>query len=139
MSDVQSYVFDLQRVTDFFDRWNVDWKATGDFGVNNKFQIVLSSYAPNNIEECLDNGRLSSDVTVAYVKDCRLDWINEVMTIANTVTFNIGDDISPLKAVFIRNKASKVVLGYSINTHHFEVTNKVIFSAGTILWSIRDG
>ena len=134
MSEVQSYIFDFQRVGDFFERWNVDFKATGDFGVSNKFEIVLASYSPNSIGDCLENGRLSSDVTIPTngVQNCTLNWQDEVMSIANDVTFNFGTAIVPIKAVFIRNKASEVVLGYSINIRAFEVTNQVVFGKDTI-------
>lgn len=140
MSEEQSYTFDFQRVSDFFDRWNVNFKTVGDFGVANKFQICLCSYAPNNIGQCLYNGMIdTSQVTVHSSVDCQLDWVNEEIVLNGDVTFNLSTSIVPVKAVFIRHKASGVVLGYCIDLNAIEVTNKVIFDDGTIFWSIKDG
>ena len=50
-----------------------------------------------------------------------------------------GDDIFSLKAVFIRNKNTGFVMGYSINNTAFEITNVVKLEKDTILWSITDG
>ena len=138
----QSYVFDFNRVDDFFDRWNVDFKTVGDFGVANRFEIVILKYAPSNISECLSNGRLSSEIDTQSNRvkmDCTLKWSNEEITIANDVDFNLSTNVVPVKAIFIRHKSSGVVLGYSINISSFEVTNHMIFEKDTILWSIRNG
>ena len=138
----QSYVFDFNRVDDFFDRWNVDFKTVGDFGVANRFEIVILKYAPTNINECLSNGRLTSEIDTQSNRvkmDCTLKWSNEEITIANDVDFNLSTNIVPVKAIFIRHKSSEVVLGYSINISSFEVTNHMIFEKDTILWSIRNG
>lgn len=140
MSEEQSYTFDFQRVSDFFDRWNVNFKTTSDFGVANKFQICLCSYAPDTIEQCLTGGVIDiSQVSDIRSQDCRLDWVNEEIVLNGDVTFNLSTSIVPIKAVFIRHKASGVVLGYCIDLNAIEVTNKVIFDDGTIFWSIKDG
>lgn len=140
MADDFSYVFDFQRVDDFFDRWNVNFKTTGDFDVANKFQITLCSYSSDNISDCLIGGVIdTSNVTIYSSQDCTLNWSNEEVSLGADVTFNLSTNIVPCKALFIRHKASGVVLGYCINGVAFDITNTLKFSKDTILWSIKDG
>lgn len=139
MTDLQSYTFDFQRVSDFFDRWNVSFKTNGDFNENNKFEVVFCNYAYDDISKMLtSSGTLNSGANVYATQNCRLNWTDETITIGGNVTFDLGTSIVPLKALFIRHKKSGVVLGYSININDFEVTNQLVISSGTILWSIRD-
>ena len=139
MTDVQSYIYDFQRVPRFFDDFNIKFKVIDMDGASSNFQIVYCTYAPNNIDDCLaSDGKLSSDVTVQQAVDCKLKWEDDTIYLKDNTTWNIGDSIYPLKAVFIRDKATQYVLGYCINITSFEVTNKIIFDDGTILWSITD-
>lgn len=134
-----SYLFDFRRVSDFFSQWNVKFHTMEMNGGAN-FELVLSSYCPDNIEDCLSsNGSLNSDVTVSRTANLGLNWSNDTVTVANDVTFTIGNTTEPLKAIFIRHKSSKYVMGYSINMNSFTITNKVVFDKDTIIWSIHDG
>lgn len=135
-----SYLFDFRRVSDFFSQWNVKFRTMEMNGGAN-FEIVLASFSPSNIGDCLTNNGIldTSQVTGTKVANLGLKWEDETITIANDVIFNLGTEIMPLKAVFIRNKTSKYVMGYSINQNSVSITNQVIFDKGTILWGIHDG
>ena len=138
MSEEQSFLFDFQRSPTFLDNMNVKFHLL-EMNSSNNFQVVFSTYAPTNIQDCLSSdGTLNSDVTIQESLDCCLKWENDIISIRNDVTWNIGDAYYPLKAVFIRNKSNGYVMGYSINITSFEVTNEVIFEEDTILWSFRD-
>lgn len=136
----QSFLFDFTRTDNFFDEWNNSF-LTSEMSGGNNFQLVFCTDTPNNIKDCLTNGRLNSDVTIATggVVDCGLTWNNETISLTNDATFNIGDEEVTLKAVFLRHKQTGYVLYYSININAFDVTNEVIFDEGTIFLSIHDG
>ena len=51
-------------------------------------------------------------------------------------TDQIGERNIPLKAIFLRDKASKYVMGYSINMVAFTVTNVVVFDEDVIFWDV---
>jgi len=138
MSEVQSYLFDFQRVPLFFDNWNNQF-TVAEMNASSNFQFVFSDYCPTNIEDCLSSGVLSDDVNVLATVDCSLKWENEIISVRSDATWNISTSVYPLKAVFLRCKRTGFVLGYCINVNSFEVTNKVKIEGGTILWSIEDG
>jgi len=140
MSEIQSYLFDFTEVDDFFDNWNVKFSTT-DMDGSNKFQLVLASYSPTNISECLNaNGTLNTtNVTGTRVLDCGLIWNNRTIKLAFDVDFNIGNSIVPLKAVFLRHKSTGYVMGYSININSFNITNHLIYDADSIFYSIAKG
>ncbi len=137
MSEVQSFLFDFKRVEDFWEMWNIKFPIS-EMGSSNKFQLVFCTDSPNNIEDCLTNGSLNSNVTIYTSKDCTLEWSNHTISIKDDVTWNIGDYEVTLKAVFLRNKATGYVMGYNINIDNFDITNKLVFDGGTLLWSIHD-
>ena len=104
------------------------------------FQLVFSSYCPSSIGECVNgDGALNSSVTLTKVSDCGLKWQDEIIKLSADVTWSIGDDIVPLKAVFLRDKNSGFVLGYSINNTPFEITNQLKLNKDLIFWSITNG
>ena len=139
MADVQSYIVDFKRVDSFFDEWNLKFKVA-DMNATNKFEVVVSSYSPNNIEECLNNdGTLSNTVTGTYVENLALTWADNVIRVAFDVTFSFGDNVVPLKSLFIRDKVTGYVMGYSIFMNTFNVSNQMVLDANTILWSIENG
>ena len=135
-----SYLFDFRRVSDFFSQWNVKFHTMEMNGGAN-FELVLAPYSPSNIEDCLtSNGSLdTTQVTGIKTANLGLNWSDDTVTIANDVTFTLGNETIPLKAIFIRHKGSGYVMGYSINQNSVSVTNKVIFDKDTIVWSIHDG
>ena len=157
----QSYNFDFSRVDDFFENFNIKflvsdmnkYDASGDLvgTAQSDFQLVLASYCPTNISDCLDsNGKLdTSAVTIAkdssnndLIEDIGLDWIKDAngdgsIELTSACTFTIGDVNVPLKGVFLRTKDSnKYVMGYSISPVAFSVTNKVVFDEDVIFWNI---
>ena len=138
----QSFLVDWSRVKNFWRAWNEEFTVQEMNGANN-FQLVFSSYTPNNIDDCLTNsGTLTQDVlATSTVIDCGLTWDdNGIISISNNVTWNIGNEtIIPLKAIFLRKKENGFVLGYSINQTSFDVTNKVIVDKDTIIWSFHSG
>lgn len=139
MTEIQSYIFDFKRVKDFFEQWNIKFKVSEMNGANN-FELVLASYSPSNIDECLtSNGTLNANVTDTIVANLGLVWSNYEIRVANNVTFTIGDSTVPIKSVFVRHKNSGYVMGYCINQNAFNVTNQVIFDKDTIIWAIFDG
>lgn len=139
----QSFPFDFQRTPNFFSRFNIDFHLSDmSTSAGNRFEFVFASYSPNNIEECL-NGNLidTSMVTVATTVNAGLNWNNEeeIISIASDVVWNIGANNLPLQSVFLRDKDTKFVMGYSIHPNPFNVTNQVIIEEDTILWSFIDG
>lgn len=139
--EVFSYIFDFSTSPTFFERWNYDFKVEEMKQDANNFEVVYCTHAPENINDCLTGGVLNDNVTIAEDGVCNLNlkYEDRVISVRNDSIFNIGDYIIPLKAVFIRNKSSGFVMGYSINNTSFEVTNEVIIEANTILWSLVDG
>lgn len=146
MSDIQSVPFDFQSVDDFLDEWNLQFRLNDMTNTANKFQLVLASYCPDNINQCLTNGQLNSNVTIAtisgtaQIKDCPLVWDtvnNEIRSGTADVTFNLSTNTFPLKAIFLRTYAG-YVMGYSITSTPIKVTNEVILEANTILWSVAN-
>ena len=134
----QSYLFDFYRVDTFFEQFNKKFDVSDMDGTNN-FEIVVSSYSPNNINECLNNnGTLNTSVvTGTYVQNLPLLWANNTVKVAFDVTFNFGTSVVPLKSLFIRDKTTGYVMGYSIFMTTFNVTNQLVLDADTILWSIE--
>ena len=134
----QSYLFDFYRVDTFFEQFNKKFDVSDMDGTNN-FEIVVSSYSPNNISECLNNdGTLNTTVvTGTYVQNLPLLWANNTVKVAFDVTFDFSTNIVPLKSLFIRDKSTGYVMGYSIFMNTFNVTNQMVFDADTILWSIE--
>ena len=134
----QSYLFDFYRVDTFFEQFNKKFDVSDMDGTNN-FEIVVSSYSPNNISECLNNdGTLNTSVvTGTTVQNLPLLWANNTVKVAFDVTFDFSTNIVPLKSLFIRDKTTGYVMGYSIFMNTFNVTNQMVFDADTILWSIE--
>ena len=114
-------------------------------GNTSNFEFVMASNCPNNISQCVDgNNVLNNQVTVFNTATGGLKFEEDddgvgICRIANNVTFNIGDGITPLKAIFIRDANTKSVFMYCINITPFNVTNSFIFNKDTILFSIRRG
>ena len=134
----QSYLFDFNRVDTFFEEFNKKFNLSDMDGTNN-FEIVVSSYSPSNISECLNaNGTLNTSVvTGTTAQNLPLLWTNNTIKVAFDVTFNFGTNIVPLKSLFIRDKTTGYVMGYSIFMNTFNVTNQMVFDADTDLWSIE--
>lgn len=136
----QSFMVDWSRVPDFFTYWNKLYDVSAMNGTVGNFEIVFSSYAPDNIQDCLAGTLLNEDVVITHRADCGLEWdSNGIVSIFTDVIWNVGDEIIPLKAIFLRNKANGVVMGYSINQTSFDITNQVILDGGTVLWSFHTG
>ena len=137
----QSYIFDFHRSPRFFYEWNNSFKVVDMQSTTANFQIVYCSQAPTNIEDCLvNNSTLDTNaVTILQSVDVNLVFNDGVISVGADATWNIGDTVQDLKAVFIRHKNTGFVMGYSINTVAFEVTNKIKLEKDTILWSIVDG
>lgn len=136
----QSFMVDWSRVPDFFTYWNKLYDVSAMNGTVGNFEIVFSSYAPDNIQDCLAGTLLNEDVVITHREDCGLEWdTNGIVSIFTDVIWNVGDEIIPLKAIFLRNKANGVVMGYSINQTSFDITNQVILDGGTVLWSFHTG
>lgn len=142
--ELQSYIFDFSRVDSFYENMNLSFAIANMDGSAN-FEFVLSEHSPNNIEECLDSdGVLNTDVDEAMVEDAKLMWNNNDdgtnnITLDEEVLFDIGNDILQMKSLFVRDKTSGYVLGFSINVNTVSVTNKLIFEEDTILWTVSDG
>jgi len=140
MADLyEGYIFDFQRSPRFFTDWNVNFKISNMGVDSNNFQIVFCDVAPTNINDCLDGYQLDADkINIMAVVDCSLNYKDEIISVRNDAVWNIGTDVESLKAIFIRDKLTGFVMGYSINNIPFEVTNEVLLEKDTILWSIQD-
>ena len=143
----QSYLFNFSRIDTFYENININFNIADMTGAENKFEFVLSSYSYDNIEECIDsNGELKSEVITDenYIVDCPLNWNNNddgtnTITLASDVEWDFGDEIVPVKAVFLRDATTGYVMGFSINMQPITVTNTLTFNEDTILWTVTDG
>lgn len=136
-----SILIDWSRVPTFWRDWNVNFKVDAMNGTTSNFKMVFVSFAYDTIDECLSGGHLKPEVLagVSETIPCGLLWDdNGIIKVSDAVTWNIGDDIIPLKAIFLTT-SDDYVIGYSINNTSFEVTNKVMIDKDTILWSITTG
>lgn len=134
----QSFIFDWSRVSDFWNQWNKKFQVSAMNGANN-FQLVVASYCGENIDDCIFNGILLPTVTVATTLDCGLVFDGETIRLSDTVQWTLNTTVSPVKAIFLRDKQTGYVLGYSIANTSFEVTNKLLFDKDMIFWSFEDG
>ena len=140
MSEI-TYIFDFKRTPTFWDNFNLSFLLTDMDGSSENFNFVFCSTAPSNIDECLDvDGSLdSSKVTVTETVDCALLWENSCISVGSDATYTIGGVRVPLKAIFLTDETTGFVMGYSINSNSFEVTNEVQFDEGTVLFTLYDG
>lgn len=139
MAEFQSYIFDFQRVPRFFKDWNVNFKVDDMQKTDNLFQIVFCDIAPDNLVDCLNGTVLNGNVNIVGTCDISLNYDNDVISVRNDATWTIGENIKQIKAIFVRVKSTGYVMGYSINTTAFDVTNEVVIEKDTILWSIVNG
>ena len=142
MSEAKSYLWDFTSTPHFFSAWNDKFEtvemtpSAGDL-----YEFCFSDYAESNINDCLNsNGTIdTTKVHILATVNANLVW-NEnlnIIQVGANATWNIGDVIHPVKAVFLRRKSNGYVLGYCIHINSFNVTNKVIIPKDTILWSIQ--
>lgn len=137
MSVSESIFIDFTRSPSFFDRWNVDFNLTL---VGNNYEFVFADYCPNNISECLDGNVLDSEmVHTITTQSVNLKWESsdnvQTVSIDGETVWNIGDTHYNLKGIFLRDKTTLTVIGYSIFPNGVDVTNKVIFDDGLLIWS----
>ena len=156
----QSYLFDFARVDNFIENINVAfffeemWTVIGIDSSGNKtyptgqsvedsFELLFVEYGGDNISDYLDSDGLldTTKVTGVHIEDCGLDWYNQgegeaTFEIHDDVTFDIGEVNIPIKAVFLRNKSTQYIMGYSINMSPFTVTNEVVFDDDVIFWDV---
>lgn len=132
-----SHLFDWSKTPQFVDKFNKGFDLVSMNGSSNNFQLVISSFCPSDIDDCLtSNGTLNNDVTQTQTLDCALKWQDNTIKLGNNVTWNIGTSIVPIKAIFLKDKNTGFVLGYSINTTAFDVTNQLKFNKDIVFWSI---
>ncbi len=145
----QSYIFDFSRTPTFFEHFNIDFKLADMDSTTANFEMAIVKYGGDNIDEYLDSedGTLDTDTIGSeniLVEDCKLSFEADSMgditiRLAENVTFDIYDTLGdvniPLKAIFLRDKETGYVMGYSINLVSFNVTNAVVFDENLIFWN----
>ena len=147
----QSLIFDFHSVDDFKENLNVKFSLTEDMthleggeyvtpsSASTKFNIIISSYSSNEPSDCINsNGTLNTNnVVETETLSCGLTWDGTFIKVTDDVSVSLSEgEILPVKSVFVTNDDTGYVMGYSINTNPFEVTNEVKFEEGTIFWSI---
>ena len=154
----QSYLFDFSRVDSFFENINIAffidemYKVTGydtetgeyeyeDDTIGSNFELVICEHGEDNIESYLDSDGFLTVTDHIRVEECGLDYYNRgygssTIELHGDVTFDIGDVNVPIKAIFLRSISTGYVMGYSINTRPFQVTNEVVFDDDVIFWDI---
>jgi len=159
----QSYLFDFTRTDDFFENFNINFKLEDMFKVTGydsetqaytyeddtigaNYELAIILYGDDNFSMYLDTTSSYSKVKSnlmenAMVEDVSLDWYNRgdgeaTIELHGSVTFEIGDDNVPIKAVVLQDKTTKCVLGYSINMKPFSATNQIVFDDDVIFWDI---
>ena len=150
MASEQSFILDFTRSPSFFQNFNKEFDLDCmDGTVDGSFQLIIASYSPDNILDCLDeDGHLNEDVTVGVdedgndlIENIGLVWTPDsygdgTIGLSDDVTFDIGDINTQIKAVFLIN-SDGYVMGYSINMVAIPVTNEVVFDEDVIFWDIR--
>lgn len=141
----QSYIFDFSRTPTFFEHFNIDFNLADMDSTTANFEMAIVKYGGDNISEYLDSedGTLDTDTIGSeniLVEDCILSFESDSMgditiRLAEAVSFDIGDVNIPLKAIFLRDKVTGYVMGYSINLVPFNVTNAVVFDENLIFWN----
>ena len=132
-----SFIFDWHRPSDFWNQWNKKFKVEEMNGADN-FEIVLASHCSDNIDDCLtDSGTIdTNNVTVLRTMPCGLLFEDNMIKLSDDIyTHTVQGEIYTLKAIFLRNRVSGYVVGYSIALGTFEYTNLFVFDEGTIFWS----
>lgn len=138
--EVYSYLFDFHISPLFFENgWNDRFTVNAMKQNANNFEVVYCTHAPININECLTGGVLNNNVTVHSSVPLNLKYEDGVISVRADSTFNIGNNVIPLKAVFIRDANTKFVLGYDIHNTAFDVTNQILLAKDTIIWSLTNG
>ena len=147
----QSYSFDFARVPSFMENFNIAffidemYKTVDGTLVNegeNAYELVWVSYGYDNIQDYLDEfGNLKDDVTIYDSVECTLEWIQDefgdaTVGLYDEVSFDIGDENVPLKALFLRDASTGYVMGYCINIYPFYVTNEAVFDGDIVFWDI---
>ena len=148
----QSYIFDFSRVPTFFEHMNacsgeIGFKLSDMDGTSENFQIVLVQSGGDNISDYLDSdGLLDVDAIgsseIEEPVDCILLWDADEfgdaqIKLGAEVRIPIGQDRTmPLKAIFLQDKETSYVMGYSINMVAIPVTNVVVFDEDVIFWDI---
>lgn len=138
MTDERSFLFDFVRTDYFFDQLNNLYHLRDMDGSSGKFKIVIAHYGGDNLSDYLTNQySLNVSSSNSTSQSAKLRWSDECIKLDADVTFNIGNDVKPIKAIFLCTN-DDVVIGYCINMTKFSVTNQVKFDKDTIFWSIRD-
>lgn len=137
-----SFLVDWSKGYQFWENWNKKFDVDNMNGTVGNFKLYFSSYAYENFDDCIDaSGHLVSTVIQqSHAEDCGLIWNNgeSSIRISENVTWNIGDSVVPLKAIFLTD-VHGYVLGYSINTNSYDVTNQLIIDEGSYLWTFHEG
>ena len=151
MADYSSYIFDLTRV----NRFMRDINRNGCFltddmnGTDLNYKFVLATSTPSkNINDCLDSdGSLKDTVTLYSSGDdglCSLLYSDGVggdatLSIAsNSVSFDLGDDVIYIEALFLVDANTGYVVAYCILNSLISITNVVVLPTTGVLWSIRN-
>lgn len=141
MSEAKSYLWDFTSTPQFFSAWNDKFETVEMTpSLSGLYEFCFSDYAESNINDCLNGTTIdTTKVHIIASVDANLIWDGNlnIIKVGDNVTWNIGDVIHPIKAVFLRRKSNGYVLGYCIHNNSFNVTNKVIIPKDTILWSIQ--
>ena len=141
---MQSYIYDFEKSPTFFKKLNKEFDIECT-GVNCFYIVLVDDICQDNIEDCInsDGQLLYDDVTHTKKASCVLKY-NDIdkdtaqIVLDGDVTFNLGANMFPLKGAFLVND-NGYVLGYSIETTSFNVTNQMIFEDGLIFWDITEG
>lgn len=140
--EAKSYPFDFITTPLFIDNFNISYHKS-DFDGTNKFQMVISTVCPDNIEECINSsGALDTDVvTIDAVTNIALilddeDKYDTCISIANTVTMNLPTDVD-VKGVFLRRNSSPYFVLFAMVNENPVRTNKIIFEEGNELLKVQ--
>ena len=140
MTETQSYPFDLILVPNAIKKYNVSY-SDSDFDGTNKWQLVISTICPDNIEDCLNNNGLlngsvnnvaNADIGIELVEQ---DATNSHVKIKNNVTITLNDDID-VKGIFLRKKSNNYVLMAMINQTPMRFCEKIMFEKDNILFQL---
>ena len=139
----ESFYIDWSKGYSFWRFWNKMFDVELMNGTVGNFRIYFSSYSPENFEDCIvGRGELDPSIIMqSQGVNCGLIWDNDESSIriSSDVVWNIGNEIVPLKSIFLVNTSNKYVLGYSINTNSFDVTNQLVIDGGSYLWTFHEG
>jgi len=140
MTETISVPLDLIPTPLFRKKYNVSY-SDSDFDGTNKWEIVIATVCPDNLNDCLDSSGVLTGVTVADSEDISLNLtengnIGCYVTIKNNVTMSLDSDVD-VKGLFLRKKSNNFILMGMVNQKPMRFCDGMTFEKDNVLFVIE--